>query len=323
MHELKKYIKDVLGDEIELHQLANDALKSLPMYLGLMYRMYTTKLLGKDIILMDVVNWETSTTAMLSKHIITVHEKFGKPIVLVIGAVDSYKRQRLIEKKIPFISKGKQMYIPNLLLDLKEIEVTPKRDSEFMQPAAQCLLLYHLQVEKLEGINLKTIAQKLNYGTMTITRAVDYLKGKGICTIEGTKDKYICFTKANNELWQQAEKLFTTPIKNSFFVSGISPNEKWSRTGISALAEYTDIAGDGKEYYAISVEDYAELKRSGLIKNSNKVEGDFKFEIWKYNPQLLSRNKFIDPLSLYLAYKNDTDERIEGAIDKLLKRTLW
>lgn len=60
--------------------------------------------------------------------------------------------------------------MPSLLIDLKEFGVIQMVKQEVMQPAAQFLLLFHLQVESLEGLNLKTIAEKLEYNATTITR---------------------------------------------------------------------------------------------------------------------------------------------------------
>ena len=47
-----------------------------------------------------------------------------------------------------------------------------------------------------------------------------------------------------------------------------------------------------------------------------------KVEIWRYNPSVLSLKDSVDELSLYLTLKNDKDERVEEAVEKLLEN-VW
>jgi len=168
MEKLKTYLKDALGIEAEINPVKAASLKALPMFIAEEYSFQHINLYRTDIILVFVNN--NFTTESLRKHLLTIKNTFDTITVAVINQLESYKRSRLIEKKVSFIIPGKQMYLPDLLIDLKEFGVKPKGQAQNMLPAAQLLLLYHLQVESLEGINLKGIAQKLYYTAMTITR---------------------------------------------------------------------------------------------------------------------------------------------------------
>ena len=51
-------------------------------------------------------------------------------------------------------------------------------------------------------------------------------------------------------------------------------------------------------------------------------EGRYCLEVWKYNPKQLANlvqddYSVVDPLSLYLSLKNETDERIEMALEQI------
>lgn len=48
-----------------------------------------------------------------------------------------------------------------------------------------------------------------------------------------------------------------------------------------------------------------------------------EIEVWKYPPELFARNGKVDPLSLYLSLADTKDERIEIAIDALMKEFPW
>lgn len=45
-------------------------------------------------------------------------------------------------------------------------------------------------------------------------------------------------------------------------------------------------------------------------------------EMWRYNPRKLSNRKCVDELSLALALKEDSDERVEEAVEEMLN-DLW
>ena len=45
-------------------------------------------------------------------------------------------------------------------------------------------------------------------------------------------------------------------------------------------------------------------------------------QLWIYSPALFGNNT-VDPLSLYLSLKDDPDERVQIALDELMKGIKW
>ena len=45
-------------------------------------------------------------------------------------------------------------------------------------------------------------------------------------------------------------------------------------------------------------------------------------EMWRYDPRKLSKKKMVDELSLALSLREDTDERVEEAVEEMLNN-LW
>jgi len=244
--------------------------------------------------------------------------------VAVIPPVESYKRLRLIEKKVPFIIPGKQMYMPDLLISLKEYGNNAEEDKqqEYMQPAAQLLLLYHLQVETLEGLNLGMIAKKLYYKPMTITRAAFYFHNTGLCKIEGTKEKFLKFNKAKHELWDIAKPKMTNPVNKAQFYTGFTMDQNLKKANINALAHYTELNDEQVEYYAMRP-GYGKFIGGVNLKPIDPLEGNICIEDWKYDPGLLTKTEFVDPLSLYLCFRENKNERIEMALEKLIEKVQW
>jgi len=317
MNELKKYLKSTLGIEPKIRALKADELKTLPMYITNGYTIHRIELFQRDFLLVKVKN--DFIINRLKKHLDIIRETFNINTIAVIPQLKAYIRSRLIEKKIPFIIPAKQMYLPDLLIDLKEFGNKPKEISKTMQPAAQFLLLYHLQIETLEGINLKGIAEKLNYNAATITRAVHYLQNIKLCTLEGTKDKLLYFNKVNKELWVEVEPLMQSPIKKSIYYNGEVGNNNVFKTNNNALAHYTDLNDDIIEYYAVKP-NYTKFIGNDKLKETAMHEGNICIEEWKYDPYLLTNNNFVDPLSIYLCFRNDPDERVQFALEQLINK---
>ena len=48
-----------------------------------------------------------------------------------------------------------------------------------------------------------------------------------------------------------------------------------------------------------------------------------EIEVWRYNPTLLSKEKYVDIASLALSLKEMNDERVELALKERLKGETW
>jgi hypothetical protein len=320
MEDLKKYIKSTLGADIEYTTLTPVKLKILPAFLADEYDYLLIKLYRKDILLVKVLG--SISSDKLKKHLEIIKNTFNLITVAVINQLESYTRVRLIEKRIPFIIPGKQMYLPDLLIDLKEFGNKPIEPSLTMQPAAQKLLLYHLQKETLEGINFKGISEKLYYNAMAVTRAAYYLHNSGICTLEGTKDKFLHFNYGKKELWGKMEPLMSSPIKKTNYYTGYIHSQNIYKSNLNALSFYTDLNDDAIEYYATNTITIKHIKGVN-IKPASIAEANIHIEEWKYDPFHLADNYYVDPLSLYLCLRNHPDERIEIALTQLIEKIKW
>ncbi len=320
MEELKMYIKEALGVEMDIKKIHPDRTKSLPLYIKGEYTLYQVKLFRQDLIFAEVKG--AFTTERLRKNILTIKKIFNTNTVAIIRSLEAYIRKRLVEKKIPFIVPGKQMYMPDLLVDLKEFGVRPKEQPKAMTPATQLLVLYHLQKEPLEEMNFKSIAEKLNYDQATITRSAYYLHNMEICTLKGSKEKSLHFNHDKKALWEKVEPLMSSPVKRTQYFSGYTHDKALYRANINALAHYTDVNDDVVDYYAVRPGYFRFLGGVNLEKAAF-LEGNICIEEWKYDPYHLTASEFVDPLSLYLCFRNKPDERIEMALDQIIDNMKW
>jgi DNA-binding transcriptional ArsR family regulator len=250
--------------------------------------------------------------------------------------VQAYNRKRLIEKRINFIVPGKQLFLPELLVDLRESYPRPKakQKNEKLLPSAQFLLIYHIiqryENWKLEEHPFKEIAEKLKYTPMAITNAIDNLKYHELVEVQGEKEKFIHFRYDRSELWNMVnqQNLLVNPVLKTVFVDENPKDLFLLESNASALPEYTNLNPSRQKYYAIEKTIFYGLQKSNALVNPNEYEGRYALEVWKYNPltlvgELPNDLPVVDPLSLYLSVKDSKDERVEMAMDQLLDKYIW
>ncbi|MHB8853272.1 MAG: hypothetical protein ACYC6P_07950 [Ignavibacteriaceae bacterium] len=321
MDNLQKYINEALGIELIFSALPKNELNKLPLYLR-NNNLKAGEILKRQIIFNTISTETTFTIDQYRKQADIIENTLGKHVVFIFENIEAYNRKRLIQKKVAFILPGKQMYLPFMFIDLKELKQARVKKVEKLFPAAQCLLFYYLLGNDVTGINFKTLAEKLNYGPMTVTRAANALMNLKLCNITGGKDKAILFEKGKLQQWNEAQPFLINPVNKLFFVDHLKNSELIFITDIPALSHYTNIADTGKTSFAMSINAFNALQKEKAIHITGSTEGNITLQIWKYDPGILTNNHYVDPLSLYLTLKDSKDERVEGELKNLLNK-LW
>ncbi|MDD2416663.1 MAG: hypothetical protein PHO36_15445 [Parabacteroides sp.] len=320
--DILKYVQDMVGLSGTINEVPDILLKKFPLYLSHAYNYNLLELDGCSLLLAEDVDTTPKTVGQLKKHVKTIYQYTKLPVVFVLYNQSPQMRHRMIKERLNFVVPENQIYLPDLLISLKENKRQAYSFPELLSPSAQMLLLYHLQVEHLEAYSFKEIAEKLNYSPKTITKVVAELKAKKICKIVGTKEKRVAFEVDRKQLWQIAEPQMQPPIIKSYFTS-TKGNPDFCKSGDMALAHYTFLADTGRLMYAVYKNEFEELKENGYWEYLDETEGDILVDVWKYNPRLLSENGYIDPLSLFLCYREDSNERVEAELKELINKKKW
>ena len=335
MQQLKQYITDTLGIEALAEPVLKKQLGNLPMFLSELYGFYNIELFDQDLILAEPRSMEEFSILMAEKHIKLLQKFFNKKVVLLLPELAAFNRKRLIDKKINFIVPGKQLYLPDLLVDLREnaAKYRTKRKIKKLLPSAQFLIIYNMLHQnnnwKIENHSFKELANKLGYTAMAITNAIEDLKNHDVINITGYKEKFIQFKFKSAELWKHLENqdAFVNPVLKKVYVDKKPQDVYLLHSNISALSEYSDINPGSQEFYAIEKNEFYNLKKNNALLNINDHEGQYCLEIWKYNPKLLvtelQNRMSVDPLSLYLTIKGSRNERIEMALDQIINKFIW
>jgi len=329
MERLRQYILQLLGKDIQTIPFHKKELAGLPYYVNATFDFYRTHFYGTDLLLLYLKDNDFQV-GQIKKQIEIVAKIHDEKLVLVADTIHPMSKKRLMESGIHFIIPGKQLFLPGLLMDIREdlLKIGYHRRSEKLAPSAQFILLYKIlyRYEKIEQLTFKELAKKMGYTAMAITKAVATIEELKLCIVEGTKEKHIYFKNNIPELWQDALPYFTSPILKKVFVDKL-PNNSLLHSNVLALAKYTDMAPGNQDYYAIDKTSFYTLIKNNALLNPNEFDGPYCLEIWKYNPTALAKGisgeNNVDPLSLYLCFKDVQDERIEIALDQIIEKYIW
>ena len=321
MNQIIDYLRNTIGLDVEVLGSQYIRTDELPFHLKQGNEFFMVKIHEKKLVFVKPRYLEYPAPDQIQQQMEQIKKIMKLQPVYLFDNVDTYTRKRLVQNKTAFIVEDKQMYIPFLLIDFEEEKII-KETKEFLTPSAQCILIYHLLIASLNDRNLIFIAETLTYSKMTITRSVKELEMFGLCELERSKDKRVRFMKDAKEIWATAKEKMKSPIMKKVWVEEVSNQQHLMHGGISALSSYTNLSNDRQPTYAINTEIYKQLKRDNQLIGENKKYGQIALEIWKYDPNTLSKRDEVDPISLYLSLQMNEDERVQQALEQMINK-LW
>lgn len=313
--DVEKYIEEVLGVESCVYPVDKHTLDALPLYITTPYKIERMSLFGKDICVLSINGEGYFTPEQLLKQKGLVESSIKMPAVFIFNKVASYNLKRYIQRGINFIIPGKQLFIPNLMVDIRKVSDMPTKETEKIMPLAQFILFYHLQKKQLTGVTITIISEMFSISYLNANRAINNLCSLNLCHLVGGKEKQIEFVAQCQDLWNKALPLLVSPVQKVVYTD---IELDYTQSGINALAHYTMINNERKKYYAIGKEVFKDIKLA-----VDKRFGNNSIEVWKYDPIPLSEEGVVDRLSLYMMYKDNPDERIQGELKTLIGEITW
>lgn len=319
---LETYLQEKLGISVNATPWKDGG--SLPFFLRELYEFYEIILAKKPCLLILIKSGDELNSSILAKHFKLIQTKWTNAYMYVCKAISSYSRKRLIEHFVPFVVPNKQMYLPDLGIDLTEHFRKERMNIEIISPATQAVVIYTL----LKGDNPEfgpptELARILGYSKMTMSRAADEIESTGIQSLIRSKDGRLRTRDSKPGLWKSIKPFLRTPVKKRLFVRQLNhENELEIAAGLTALAHKTTLSPPKLPVFAVDTKTWEELTDS-FEELPTSEEADFELEIWIYNPKQFAKEGLVDPLSLYLSFQDTKDERIEAALEQLMEQIKW
>jgi DNA-binding MarR family transcriptional regulator len=318
-----EYLTRVTGETPRIEPILDQLVSTLPLYLRQRYEFFRADVFGRRCFLAS----ENSPTGELSPteyghDVMQLKQRFHEDVILVLMKLPSYVRNRLVRQRIPFIVPGTQMFLPMLMIDLQEHFLKSNdRMRSTLSAASQVVVIYQILKEPLDDMPLGQIATRLGYSAMVMSKAQDELQTAGLCEVIRTwRTVSLHFTARGKNLWQQAERLLTTPVRRTIWIRWGQPRARAVLAGTTALSRLSMVEGDRVPVYAIRDKHLASAMEKGEIFGcGGPEEADARMEAWKYDPWILADGDVADRCSLYLSLQQSSDERIQKEIRSLIE----
>ncbi|TWJ18923.1 hypothetical protein [Geobacter argillaceus] len=311
-----------------------EGVDSLPFFLRDSYTFYEVSLLNTPCLLMVARDNNEQTPAIIRKQMLQVQAKWDGELIYLCSSVSAYNRKRLIEQKVPFVVPGNQMYLPMLGIDLREhFRQIRSAAPGKLSPSTQAVVLHallHGPGKDYTPSRLAKLYPNLDkskwYTVMTLTRAFDELESLGLAEvlIEG-RERVLRFSDGKKDLWQRSREFMRSPVKKRTFIRPLEQRWCGVPAGLTALAHFTLLAPPSTPVYAVSLDDWKSMKLTNAIVELPAAEPQSnEVEIWNYSPLLFKEeDDVVDRFSLYLSLKDNVDERVQSALEKMMEQVLW
>jgi hypothetical protein len=321
--QLESYVGDMLHVGLRLRPWPGR--RGVPGFLSHQYDYYEGCL--QDVPMLFLFSVAEQTARSAGKHAQAIGAYWPHAVVFVFARIQPDTRQRLIRAGIPFVVPGTQLYLPMLGLSLRERFQPRPPGRDQLSPSAEALLLHALLGREREANTPTKIAGHLGYTAMAMVRAFNQLESAGLVrTSRIGRERSFTLASDPAGVWEKAQPFLATPVKRRLWLAGspVALKEAGLKSGLSALAEYSAIAATGVPSRALTT---GELKAHGEYLDSSQatVRGDaeLEIEVWTYSPKSLSDSGTVDRLSLYLDLREDEDERVQSALEEMMRGVQW
>ena len=285
----------------------------LPMYIAGSYDFSVAILNGCRCIVLSPTE-ELVTIPSLKKQIKRIQEIENVPVIIKLPAISLYKRKKMIENGIPFIT-GKQVFLPFMGTFLTQEKEETVEVNKLMFSAQQLALMYLYNNSK--KLYVSDAVKKLPFTAMTVSRAVKQLAATGL--FHTTKDgvnKVVESDYSGRKLYEKIKKYMTSPVRKIGYLNRAEITAEMALAGDSVLAEETMLNPDKVMTYAVYIKSFAKEKLADELMDT---EEQIRVELWEYDPKRFSEDNMADRLSVALSFAENEDERVDEAIEELLE----
>lgn len=319
---LERYLGELLHERIDVRAI--EAMRSLPAFIGRIYAFYEARILGRQCVIVAKLDG-TGTPAEIAKHIDIVRNATHATVAFATMTISAHNRSRLIGQGVPFIVPGNQLYMPDLAIDLREHFRAPRnRQADGLSPAAQTVLFHHILHLDRSMTTPSLLADRLHYSAMSIGRAFDDLVATGLAeTVRHGKERRIHFKAEGRQLLDEATPHLRSPVRSLKFVRRSTFDVHLKLAGETALSRLTELTAPRIDTFAVAASDWKAISQTAGLANTDRDDANCIIETWSYDPAALSATDTVDVLSLYAQFRDDRDERVAMAAERLLENLPW
>ena len=318
--QFEDFVKKIAGYPVTWGNLITTP---LPQLLKQRYALYKLHIGSRSFLGIYLKNKIEFKPATFEKHLQQVWQNITEydAYCVITQDLPGYVRQRMVERKIPFVDIGRQLFWPELgaAYQQKKLKASPPV-VKALSPATQAVLIYALNDGIQKPVTPKKLAEQLGYTPMTMTRALDEIESIKLCSVKRQGKERFLLPEHKEMLWKNARPFLHNPVKNvKRIMEKDLPENQRLAAGETALAQCSMLTLPKEPVYALWNRYWKKLSKTAQTVPIED-EGTCQLQLWHYNPALFAAEGRVDPFSLYLSLQTERDERVESALEKIMEK---
>lgn len=249
-------------------------------------------------------------------HAEIIKKAFKTPVAFLFQILKPHQQKVFISHRINFVSLNGEIFLPDALIVVRKAKKEEGEAPVQLSQWAKLAIIGQLNTRDLNHKTISELAELFNISKMHASRFVEELKMAKLIKIQQDGvSKHLQFAP-NPELWAQANPFLHSPVARRIYTNTLFNSGKIA--GLNALDEYSMLDGGSIPTKAIGKKQFAILQSKNVIEVVPKEIAKCCVEIWEWDPELLSKKSYVDPVSLYLSLKDDMDDRTQIALKQIL-----
>lgn len=316
---MKEYLERALRQKVAIEKDEN-VLAELPLVFKGRYDIYKVETNGA--LWTAIHPKDEAGLVMLRKDRIRIEKRTGLNCALFLDQATFYIKEKLMEEGIPFVIKGKQVYLPfigYLLNNHHDRDLLPVHQISFLTQKMLLTAIYGNWTE----VKVTEAAKRLDISRMSASRCFDEIECLDIQVLDMKgKSRVITVPEDKKNFWFQTMGILRDPVIRRFVLE--KDFECTKKAGISALCEYSLLSDNLYPTYAITKREVSDLN----IKAARQVQltDDVGCVILELGYFIDFDGKGTqDPFSVVLSLTEaeKEDERVEISVDEMLEEYVW
>lgn len=323
---IEKIIKELLCPNPSNWQIRKlDKETGLPIWITSAVQISTLRVDKQNRIYLIHPNALLSFDQLANMHKI-VERKLEGVALIVADQLSAKFRPLFVKNNIPFVYKQKSIFAPALslkLFDYKETQQTKKKAiTETIGPFELKLIEGYLTgfilAKKYNLDELIFILSQNQYlcPKTKISRAVKQLIEMNFMTVEGRGPNRRVQFYSKSQVWGDLKQCTIKPYVKRFETTFNIAKEQYIFSGETALARFSNLSAPNQGSIGVTNKEFVELEQMQIEQSSAQTK--IIFEIFKESPRLFAIEGCLNPVEVYLAFKNHPDERIQMSLEEML-----
>ena len=290
----------------------------LSAYFSSTYNLFDARVLGSDLVL--AMPAEAGTDPMKNaKGVAKLGESLDADVTACFPSLSRLQRRELIKQGQGFITIEGDFFLPQLSLSLIKKDVAALKVSRPFNPAQQLVFLYCLYSDSAP-ISQADVQKRTELSSGSVSSALSLFVELGLLDFSvggktGRRKSYLANDKA--AFFRNGISSFESPVAETIVAPASVVQSGWPKSGLSALAERSDLLPPSEPSYAISKAQAKHLSGS----QDDSLE-HCTLHVLRYDPAVFAEHDCVDPLTMLLTI-DEKDERISIALQQALGGCEW